>query len=752
MAGEDSNKSIQDLIADLERLSKTMKSSDKALSKISKESYQQQMTALRKAITAQQLKENLTKAEQSLLKLQIGRYSELDKALQQITKAEKEAREQEEKKIDAVKKSIQAQQKFTEQLIGTYASLGDAQTQNADKLQYFSKSFEGVPLVGEAFHALAKSLDYNIDNYRLLASYGADFGKSLIGLRQAARDAQIPIEEFRNAIGRNTENLAALYGTVNQGTGGFSAMTSVVRRNLSQSFADLGITTEQLLEYQNTYLSRQRIQGRRDFLNNEVVSQQVTAYAKSLNELSRLTGIQNAELDKQVKEQQADGVFQAYLSSLDEKTAMNTQNLIATLSAVNPALGTTAKNLLATGVPLDDLGQELTALAPGFQDAILAFKQSGDVAGTLQNLRNSAQGFQSRFQGTTGAATLLAGGLSDASNSLVKLGSMSLDLAAAQEQQRKAADPLTKELAAFQDSAKRFKAAFENIQTSVLTGFANQLGVSIGGIGNGMVNLAGKITTLAETSPKATAAAIATGFAAKYAYNIGKEILITAKGTEMGIRSSGLLAATAAGGRNLGGQVAGAGKRFAKGGLYGLGAYGVSMGTGMLQNEMGADTTGGKAVGLAGDVISGALTGAAIGSIIPVIGTGVGAAIGGTVSGLYSLATMNKRATGGGLNINTPTLVGERGPELILPKTSGQVVPLMSSANKDASVSTVASAMTGASVDLSGLQNTMNSVRDIMNQSEKHLNKLVSVGLTQVKTTEDVKTAVSKQGGFAYVG
>jgi 3-deoxy-D-manno-octulosonic-acid transferase len=46
----------------------------------------------------------------------------------------------------------------------------------------------------------------------------------------------------------------------------------------------------------------------------------------------------------------------------------------------------------------------------------------------------------------------------------------------------------------------------------------------------------------------------------------------------------------------------------------------------------------------------------------------------------------------------------------------------------------------------------MVSVRDILNQSEKHLNKLVSVGLTQVKSTEDVKTAVSKQGNFAYVG
>jgi hypothetical protein len=173
----------------------------------------------------------------------------------------------------------------------------------------------------------------------------------------------------------------------------------------------------------------------------------------------------------------------------------------------------------------------------------------------------------------------------------------------------------------------------------------------------------------------------------------------------------------------------------------------VGLGANYLQEQAGADTGLGKTIGVAGTAAQYALLGSMFGVPGAIIGGLLGAGI-----GAYQNFGGDKRATGGGLNINTPTLVGERGPELILPKTSGQVVPLMSSANKDASVSSVASAMTGTSIDLSGLQTTMNSVRDIMNQSEKHLNKLVSVGLTQVKTTEDVKTAVSKQGGFAYVG
>lgn len=652
-----------------------------------------------------------------------------------------------EKKRESERENIH--KKYREALKGlgtSFVGLADASTIGTDKLGYFTKSFEGS--IFQPFNALAKSLDYNIDNYKTLASFGADFGKSLLGLRQAALQAQLPIEEFRNAVGRNTENLAALFGTVNQGTRGFSDITNIVRRDLSGSFADLGLTTEQLLEYQNTYLSRQRIQGRMDYLNNQAVSQQVTAYAKSLNELSRLTGIQNAELDKQVKEQQADGVFQAYLSSLDEKTAMNTQNLIATLSAVNPALGTTAKNLLATGVPLDDLGQELTALAPGFQDAIMAFKQSGDVAGTLQNLRDSAKGFQSRFQGTSGAATLLAGGLSDASNSVVKLASMNLDLAAAQEQQRKAADPLTRELAKFEDSARRFKASLENISTQALGSFVSGLGVGMGTLNTTMQQL-GKFV---QENPKSTAFAMSALIAAKYAGNFAKEVGIVYTGTSMALNSTGFIQSlknfTGIGSGKMSQAVGRNFVGFGGAATRSIGAVGVGLGTNYLQEKAGKDTDVSKLIGVGGTAAQYAL----LGSIFGPWGTAIGGLLGAGI-GAYQNFGGDKRAIGGGLNINSPTLVGERGPELILPKTSGQVVPLMSSANKDASVSSVASAITGSSVDLSGLQTTMSSVRDILSKSENHLNKLVSVGLTQIKTTEDVKTAVGKgQGNFAYVG
>ena len=646
---------------------------------------------------------------------------------------------QAEKKRESDRETIWKKHKEAIKGLGTaFVGLADASTTGTSKLGYFTKSFEGTVLA--PFNILAKSLDYNIDNYKSLASYGADFGKSLLGLREAARDAQLPLEEFKNLVGRNAPTLAALYGTTNQGAVAMANLSNVIRKQAQGSLFELGLTTEQLLEYQNTYLSRQQMQGRRDFLNNEMAAAQVENYAKELNTLSRLTGIQNSELDKQVKEQLSDGVFNAYLSSLDEKQAMQTQNLIATLSAVNPALGTTAKNLLATGVPLDDLGQELTALAPGFQEAVLAFKQSGDVAGTLQRLRDSAQGFQSRFQGTAGAATLLAGGLSNASNSVVQLASMNMDLAKAQEQQRKAADPLTKELAKFEDSARRFKAGLEGIPTEAIGSFANTLGVGIGGLNTGLNNLSKAM----HENPKRTAAILGGIVAAKYGANILKEIGIVYQGTKMALATSPMGAGLPVGKGSAagGGMLAKTGTMLAAGGAA---ITGINDIVNIASDDKKANTLGWA--GVAGGTLGATLGFAMGGPPGAYLGYMAGSMLSSTLA-----ASMDSKAIGGGLTINKPTMVGERGPELILPKTSGQVVPLMSGANKDASLSSAASAITGTSVDLSVLQSTMSSVRDILAKSENHLNKLVSVGLTQVKSTEDVKTAVSKQSGFAYVG
>lgn len=80
---------------------------------------------------------------------------------------------------------------------------------------------------------------------------------------------------------------------------------------------------------------------------------------------------------------------------------------------------------------------------------------------------------------------------------------------------------------------------------------------------------------------------------------------------------------------------------------------------------------------------------AGIGSIFEAIGVGAGSLVGGGAPG---------RATGGPVSPGRAYLVGERGPELFVPTSAGQVAPTMSSPS-DRSVAVTVNVMTPVGSD-----------------------------------------------------
>jgi hypothetical protein len=97
-----------------------------------------------------------------------------------------------------------------------------------------------------------------------------------------------------------------------------------------------------------------------------------------------------------------------------------------------------------------------------------------------------------------------------------------------------------------------------------------------------------------------------------------------------------------------------------------------------------------KRTGVVAGALTGAATGALIGSFVPIIGTAVGAAVGGVIGGAggymaagggggggdinHDYTPSAAMATGGPVKSNTPYLVGEKGPELFVPKSAGNIV------------------------------------------------------------------------------
>jgi hypothetical protein len=114
-------------------------------------------------------------------------------------------------------------------------------------------------------------------------------------------------------------------------------------------------------------------------------------------------------------------------------------------------------------------------------------------------------------------------------------------------------------------------------------------------------------------------------------------------------------------------------------------------GMGGFYRAGGSEMVGSGVGALAGGA-KGAAVGAAVGSVVPVAGTAIGAILGGIVGGtagyfggkalgmgadaVGTAITPPGRAEGGPVSKGNPYLVGEKGPEMFVPDTSGDIVPL----------------------------------------------------------------------------
>jgi len=661
------------------------------------------------------------------------------KAFSDLAKNSKNLTDEQKNQIKDLKEFTKSVEKSTKvmaglnstvnKITGTLFGLGDASVTGAEKIGYYTQAMQDVPLVGKAINDLGKSLDFNIDNFRSLASVGADFGQSLVQLRVVARDALLPLREFTDFIGSEASTLAGLFGSVNQGTAAVSQLARGVRQDLIPQFAGLGITTENYLDFLGTFLELQRTQGRTEFLNQEQTTAALSNYTTTLDAVTKLTGVQRDQLNDSIRAQGADAKFQIFLNGLDADRALRLQTFIAGLDAINPALGGAVKNIVSTGFPLGEFENNLVATGGAFMQNTLALRNGTmDIGEFAQGLSVTADNFTKNFSPQVLATSNV---LSDVANAVIPFKRNFASLDEITRQQLAAGDGLTSQIGVTQESFRQFKSSIEGLQTGFLQAFGPSFGGFLGDISSGLDNTTKAITNMAINAPKSTAAAVAAAQALKYSVNYGKEIGIIAAGTALGTKGlSGRM-----------GQMAGSVGKVA--GRLGVAGIGVGLGLGAGEFAEQSESLGGKALGVAGAAASGAL----IGSVIPGVGTLVGAGLG----GLYGLAKAYdapERAAGGPLVANQLALVGERGPELFLPNSSGQVAPLTSGNGK--SSTTVSASETAKNNKfneiLSEQSASFKQFANISAMMEKHLNTLVGIS---AKTEKNTETSTRRLANFS---
>ena len=94
-------------------------------------------------------------------------------------------------------------------------------------------------VIGEAIAGTGRFLDVNIETYRQLSQVGANFGQSLIQLRQAAANSALPLDDFTKLVGENSEAMAALRGSTTQGAEFVAGLSNALRTEAVPRLATL---------------------------------------------------------------------------------------------------------------------------------------------------------------------------------------------------------------------------------------------------------------------------------------------------------------------------------------------------------------------------------------------------------------------------------------------------------------------------------------------------------------------------------
>ena len=615
-----------------------------------------------------------------------------------------ESIKQKERQASQNEKLIDLTKKVGESFVG----LGKAAYRGSGSISDFTDNIYGLQTVGRVF-------DTNVETFRQLSMVGGNFGKSIVDLRLAARDAALPLDDFAKLIGSNSEALAAMFGSTTQGAKAIANLGRQTRELGIDRLAPLGFTVDEINETLLLNLDSQRRTGILNTLTDQQRINSAIKFAEELDRLAKLTGQQRDELRKQIEQQQANERFQAFLQGATDETRKRLQGFAATVAGISPDLAEGFQDLIANaGVPVTESALALVQNIPGARDVVNDLI-SGVVSSeqALVRIRDLSAGSVDRFRQATVTGQVeflrLQGGI-------INLGNRITDTGAVLNEQNKSATSLVQNLTTFEQATKVLSSQFQSIETSLLNAFGPALGGFVGLV-QGAFGAGGIVAKAMAASPALTATALGTLLVGKFLFGPAMQIMITAKGVAMGMAmhrtKMGMVDMIKGKGKGL--MTGGPGKggkfgSFARSGVgrtvggLGVGLNAVSAGSNLMDgNSENNASAYGNIAGMIGGGILGFMVGGPAGAML---GASIGGAAGEGLTNMFS-----GKEFGGPMSGGKPYLVGENGPEIVSTKSNSVV-----SANKDLATT----------FDTKALEHKMASMVTELNSANKTLTSMVN--------------------------
>jgi len=221
--------------------------------------------------------------------------------------------------------------------------------------------------LGQGAQGIADYLTETTQTFQNLSKVGAGFNGDLADIRRAAAETRLPLDTFANLVGNNAAALSAFGGGVNEGVKRFRDLSrEMFEGGTIDGFRNLGMTTTEANEFLMENIALTRRQARLEGMGIQEQIQAAQDLAIQMDAVARLTGRQAKELQEEMKQRQRNGATQAALRLAEMRGATGAQEAYTAMGtelAKGPdALKNLVDDLVQTGVPMSKATASFAAM------------------------------------------------------------------------------------------------------------------------------------------------------------------------------------------------------------------------------------------------------------------------------------------------------------------------------------------------------------------------------------------------------
>lgn len=232
------------------------------------------------------------------------------------------------------------------------------------------KALSGIPFAGPALQALAEGAKFLLgqlqqatDSFQKLGAVGALTTRGMSGVQEQFLQSGMSLDGFRNAVTTNAATLARFGGTVGRGAENFSKIVGqILDSEVGDQMRRLGYSADTFGEATAGYIEQQTRLGMSQNRTNAQLAQGAATYAKELDALAKLTGMQREEIQKQQSAALSESRFRAKIDELtaqgrhaEAKALMDFQTMV---SKASPEMAQGLRDL-ATGNATTEAAQQV---------------------------------------------------------------------------------------------------------------------------------------------------------------------------------------------------------------------------------------------------------------------------------------------------------------------------------------------------------------------------------------------------------